>query len=302
MMARAMSPAARRWLVIVAVPAVVAVALLGRAWIYKSEQKGQAPAEPFRIAGNLYYVGANDMASFLLTGPEGDALIAGGYPANAPLVIASIAALGFDIRDVKVLVNSDAFGDNAGAIAALQQASGAAFWASDEDADVIAAGGAGGSFLGPFSFLTFLPFVKYPRPRVDHRVKDGDTIRLGPIALTAHVTAGHTPGSVSWSFPVRDGDRELLVVHVCNLGPPPAIYMGRPPEIRAGFERSFTTLRHLSADIWVTTHARAFGRYRKFLERANAKDPADPFIDRAGYLDYIDSAENAFRKLTGEGR
>lgn len=301
-MIRAMSAAARRWLLILAVPASVALVVLGRAWIHKSEQKGQAAAEPFRIAGNLYYVGANDMASFLLTGPEGDVLIAGGYPANAPLVIASIAALGFDIHDVKVLVNSDAFGDNAGVLAALQQASGAALWASDADADIVAAGGAGGAWLGPFDVVTFLPFLKYPPPHVDHRVKDGDTIRLGPIALTAHLTAGHTRGSTSWSFPVHDGSRELLAVHVCNLGTPPALFMRHPPEVRAGFERSFLTLKNLPADIWITTHARAFGRYGKFIERANAKSPADPFIDRAGYLDYIDNAEEAFRKVTGDAR
>jgi metallo-beta-lactamase class B len=299
---RNISTTTRRWLAVLAVPAAVALFFFGREWSHKSEQKGQAPAEPFRIAGNLYYVGANDLASFLLTGPEGDVLIAGGYPANAPLVIANVAGLGFDIRDVKVLVNSDAFGDNAGALAALQQASGAALWISDADADVIAAGGAGGSSLGTFNFLTFLPFWKYPSPRVDHRFKDGDTIRLGTIELTAHVTGGHTPGSTSWSFPIHDGNRELLAIHVCNLDPPPALYIGAHPEIRAGFERSFRVLASLPADIWMTTHARTFGRYRKFTERANAKNPADPFIDRQGYLNYIDSAEETFRKLIGDGR
>jgi metallo-beta-lactamase class B len=73
--------------------------------------------------------------------------------------------------------------------------------------------------------------------------------------------------------------------------------LGEYPEIRANFERSFRTLRSLSADIWVTPHPRDFGRYSKFRERANAKDPAGPFIDREGYLAYIDSAEARYRSL-----
>jgi metallo-beta-lactamase class B len=289
----------RRWLMIGLGLAAIPIFFLGREWKHRSDLKGQGPAEPFRIAGNLYYVGANDLTAFLLTGPEGDVLIGGGYPTTAPLIMASIAQLGFDIRDVKVLLNSNALDGSAGGLAELQKASGAQLWISEGDADVVAAGGAGGSFLGPFSFITYLPILRYPAPRVDHRFKDGDTIRVGPIELTAHITAGLTPGCTSWSFPIRDGDRELLVVHICGLEAPPALSLGEYPEIRADFERSFRELRSLPADIWVTSHAREFGRYRKFLARATAKDPADPFIDRDGYLSYIDSSEARFRKLLG---
>jgi metallo-beta-lactamase class B len=81
--------------------------------------KGQGPAEPFRIAGNLYYVGASDLTAFLLTGPEGDVLIGGGYSTAAPLIMASIAQLGFDIANVKVLLNSDALDGQAAARTAL---------------------------------------------------------------------------------------------------------------------------------------------------------------------------------------
>jgi metallo-beta-lactamase class B len=210
--------------------------------------------------------------------------------------MASIAALGFKIGDVKVLLNSHAHFDHAGGLAELQQASGAELWISEADAAVVAAGGAGDPSLGPVRFVSYLPIVNYPAPRVDHRFKDGVTIRVGPIALTAHVTAGHTPGCTSWSFPVRDGDRELLAVHICSLEAPAALSFGEYPEIRADFERSFRVLRSLPADIWVTSHARAFGRYAKFLERADARNPADPFIDRKGYLRYIDNAEDKLRQ------
>ena len=290
----------RRWLVLLlGVAATLAVVVFGK-WWDAANRGGQQPAEPFLIAGNLYYVGANDVTSFLLTGPEGHVLIDGGYPGTAPMIMASIAKLGFDIRDVNVLLNSHAHFDHAGGLAALQEASGAELWVSEGDADPIAAGGAGGSFLGPFSFISYLPILRYPAPRVDHRFEDGARIRLGPIELTAHVTAGHTPGCTSWSFPVRDGDRELLVVHIGGLTPPPALSLGEYPEIRAAFERSFRTLRSLPADIFLTTHARKFGRWRKFQESLEAEDPVEPFIDPEGYLRYIDSAEERFREVLAD--
>jgi len=279
--------------------AVVAVILVIK-WKEASDHGGQQPAEPFRIAGNFYYVGANDVTSFLLTGPEGHVLIDGGYPGTAPMIMASIAKLGFKITDVKVLLNSHAHFDHAGGLAALQKASGAELWVSEGDADIVAAGGAGEPGLGPFRFISYVPLLRYPAPRVDHRFKDGATIRLGPIELTAHVTAGHTPGCTSWSFPVRDGDRELHVVHICSLTLPLALSLGEYPGIRADFERSFRTLRSLPVDIWVTSHAREFGRYRKFSERARVADPVAPFIDPDGYLRYINSAELRFRKLLAD--
>jgi metallo-beta-lactamase class B len=284
---------------LLAAGAVLAVVAYGK-WLDASNQGGQLPAEPFKIAGNLYYVGANDVTAFLLTGPEGHVLIDGGYPGTAPMIMESIAGLGFDIADVRVLLNTHAHLDHAGGLAALQEASGAELWVSEGEADVIEAGGAGGPFLGPFRFVTYLPFFRYPAPRVDHRFMDGAAIRLGPIELTAHVTAGHTPGCTSWTYPVRDGDRELLVVNVCGLTPPAALSMGEYPEIRAGFKRSFRTLRSLPADIFLTPHARDFGRWRKYQESLEAGDPAGPFIDPEGYLQYLDSAEERYREAIAD--
>ena len=292
----------RRWMVLLAgVVSVLAVIGVTK-WRTASNNGGQKYAEPFRIAGNLYYVGANDVTSFLLTGPEGHVLIDGGYPGTAPMIMASIAKLGFDIKDVKVLLNSHAHFDHAGGLAALQKASGAELWISEGDADIVEAGGAGEPGLGPLKFITYIPLLRYPAPRVDHRFKDGAKIRVGPIELTAHVTAGHTPGCTSWSFPVRDGDRELLVVHICSLTLPPVLEFApkRYPGIQADFERSFKTLRSLPADIWLASHAREFGRWRKFTDRANARNPADPFIDRAGYLSAISRAEKRFHEAIGD--
>jgi len=261
-------------------------------WREASRQGGQQPADPFQIAGNLYYVGANDVASFLITGPEGHVLIDGGYPGTAPMIMASIAELGFKMRDVKVLLNSEPHYDHAGGLAELQQASGAELWASEASARVIAAGGDDRDVFPPLRILFWTGISKYPAPRVDHRFKDGDTIRLGPVALTAHITGGHTRGCTSWSFSVMDGERALNVVSACSL----VVLQGSRYEgYQADFERTFSVLRQLPADIWVTSHARLFDRYRKFLARGTAKHPADPFIDPQGYRAYIDKGEAQFR-------
>ena len=283
--------------------AIVAIVLFGK-WREASKNGGQRPAEPFRIAGNLYYVGASDVASYLIAGPQGHVLIDGGYPGTPPLIMASIAKLGFDIHDVKILLNSEPHYDHAGGLAELQRASGAELWASERSADVIAAGGGEEASTFPVvKVLYWLGLTRYPAARVDHRFADGDTIRLGGTVLTAHITPGHTRGCTTWSFPVRDGDRTLNVVHRCSLTLLPGMRLVEPqryPGIRADFERTFRTLRGLPVDIWITAHAREFGRYRKFSQRTGAADPAAPFIDRAGYLRSIDSAQVRFERLLVE--
>jgi metallo-beta-lactamase class B len=248
------------------------------------------PCEPFRIAGNLYYVGSGDVTAFLLTGPQGHVLIDGGYPESAPMIEKSIGQLGFEITDVEVLLNSHAHFDHAGGLKALQDASGAQLWISEGDAEAIASGGA----RDPGAALS-----RYPAPRIDHRFRDGAAIRLGPIELTAHVTPGHTRGCTSWSFPVRDGERELRAVSICSLSLLPGMSLVEPetyPGIRADFERSFRTLRALPGDLFLGAHAGFFDMQGKLRERARAEDPAAPFLDRAGYLAFIDQAEEKFRR------
>jgi metallo-beta-lactamase class B len=279
-------------LVVLLALSVAPAVYLGRIWKARADRGGQEPAEPFRIAGNFYYVGANDLAAFLIAGPEGHVVLDGGkHPVSAPLIMASIAKLGFDIKDVKVLLNSAPSPDHAGGLAALQQASGAELWASEASTDVIASGGDDPHFALPLRIFVQIGFG-YPPARVDHRFKDGDTIRVGPIALTAHITGGSTPGCTSWSFPVRDSDRVVNVVSACPL----EVVIGmRYREQRADIERSLSVLRSLPADIWVTSRARPWGRYRKFVASKTAKNPVDPFIDPGGYRAYIDDAETELR-------
>jgi len=278
--------------VLVLVGPLIALAIVVGRWGNANKIGGQGPAEPFRIAGNFYYVGATDVSAFLITGPEGHVVLDGGYPTTARLIMASIAKLGFDIKDVKVLLNSEPHPDHGGGLTVLQQASGAQLWASEASADSLASGGDDPDVVLPLRTLLWIGVLGYPPPRVDHRFKDGDTIRVGPIALTAHVTAGHTRGCTSWSFPVRDGDRVLNVVSACDMG---VLATSTYPEQAADRERSLRVLRSLPADIWVTAHARWWGRYRKFIASSTAKNAVDPFIDPEGYHAFIDAAEAELR-------
>lgn len=283
----------RRWRLPIAGGVAIVALLLGIAWKRNGDNGGQLPAEPFRIAGNFYFVGANDVSAFLLTGPDGHVLLDGGYPGTASMIAASVEQLGFDMGDVRVLINSEPHLDHAGGLAALQRMSGAALYASQESAYSLATGGDDPDIILPLRALIRLGVLAYPKARVDHVVRDGDVVRVGPLALTAHITGGHTRGCTSWSFDVQEGERTLKVVSACSL-----IVLGgmRYAEQGADLERSFATLRGLPADIWVTSHGRLWGRYRKFAARDTAADPVAPFLDRAGYLEYVDTAEARFRR------
>ena len=287
-----MTPSRRRALFATALVLGVTLLLLAR-WGNANKIGGQQPADPFRIAGNFYYVGANDVSAFLLTGPEGHVVIDAGYPTTAPMIMASIANLGFNIRDVKILLNSEPHPDHGGGLKVMQDASSAQLWASAASAYSLASGGDDTDAFLPLRGLLWLGVVGYPPARVDHVFKDGETIRLGPIAITAHITAGHTRGSTSYSFKVQDGDRTLNVVSVCDTG---VLSLTSYPEQAADRERSIKLLRSLPVDIWVTNHARAWGRYRKFSASSTMKNPVDAFIDPEGYRAFLDKAEKELRE------
>lgn len=282
----------KRYILLVLAVILVPLAVFGFIkWREAGMQGGQKYAEPFRIAGNFYYVGTNDISEFLITSPQGHVLIDGGYPSNPPMIIASIRKLGFDISDVKILLNSEPHYDHAGGLAQLQKVSGAKLYASAKSAEAIERGGDDPTDILPIRILHKIKIISYPAARVDHIVKDGDTVRLGSIELVAHLTPGHTRGCTTWTFPVHDDEKTLHVVSACSL-----VKMGvnSYPGQTQDFEHSFAVLRSLPADIWVTSHARLWGRYRKFAAQDTAK--VNPFIDPAGYRSYIDSSAANFHR------
>ncbi|HUP87842.1 MAG TPA: subclass B3 metallo-beta-lactamase [Longimicrobiales bacterium] len=278
----------RTWLAMLVGVLVSLAVILYPKWREGSEIGGQKPVQPFRIAGNFYYVGANDISSFLITSPQGHILIDGGYPRTPSLIIASIAKLGFDIKDVKILLNSEPHYDHAGGLATLQRSSGAQLYASELSADVIESGGYDPQVIFPIKLLFWTGVTRYPSPKVDRRLRDGAKIELGGNEVTAYITPGHTRGCTSFSLVVHDKDRDFRVVSACSLN---AMGGMKYPDYKTDFAKTFRVLRSLNPDIWVTSHARHWGRWRKFSQLGSARDSVAPFIDREGFRAYVDTGE-----------
>jgi metallo-beta-lactamase class B len=245
------------------------------------------PVAPFRIAGNLYYVGAIEITSYLITTPEGHFLLDGGFVETAPQIEHNIAGLGFKLSDVKFLLNSHAHYDHAGGLAELKKVTGAKFLASEGDAPLLRSGGHGDFRFG--DTLTFPPIVP------DQIVHDGEAVRLGNQMVVAHLTPGHTKGCTTWTTKIRNGDRVYDVVFVGSQSALDYKFVGQEsyPGITVDFERSFALLNHLSCDIFLASHSGFFHFVEKH-ERLLRGD-ANAFIDPNGYKAYLRESEQEFR-------
>ncbi len=215
-----------------------------------------APQKPFRLFGNTWFVGTHGLSALLITSPQGHVLIDGGLPASAPIIIANIRALGFLIEDVRLIVNSHAHFDHAGGIAELQRASGAEVAASPASAPVIRAG-----LSGPDD-PQFGVLLAYPPTAKVRTIADGETLRVGGLAVTAHFTPGHTAGGTSWTWRSCDGAVCKDMVYADSQTPVSAdnFFFTRSttyPTVMADFERGHAVLEHLSCDILITPHPSA---------------------------------------------
>jgi imidazolonepropionase-like amidohydrolase len=267
-------------LVVTAAEALAQADPVSRSW--------NQPVEPFRIAGNLYYVGASDVTSFLLTTPEGHFLIDGGFEETAPMILANVGRLGFRVEDVRVLLASHAHYDHAGGLAALRRASGATFHSSRGDAPLFARGGR----RDP-QFRDRFPF---PPIEPDRVIEDGEEVTVGDTTLVARLTPGHTPGCTTWTTTIRDGAAAYDVVFLCSPTVPAPYRLTanrRYPGAVADYRRQFEVLRSLEPDIWLASHGSFFDLQGK-RERGS-------FVDREGYRSFVEAQERAFqRHLAGE--
>ncbi|HRK63646.1 MAG TPA: subclass B3 metallo-beta-lactamase [Terricaulis sp.] len=220
---------------------------------YSLTQQDNHAAPPVEIAQGVYYVGASDIAAYLIDTGEGLILIDGGYAETAPIILDNIRALGFAPSDVRILLNTHAHFDHAAGLAALKQATGAQLYASPEDAALLRAGGRGDFFLRDF--------FRYTPVSADHELRDGEAVTLGAVTLTAHFMPGHTKGCTSWTFPatMRDGAvRQTLVI--CSLSTLRYDLVGNAdyPEIAADYARTYEALNALPCEIFLGAHGRWF--------------------------------------------
>jgi metallo-beta-lactamase class B len=243
------------------------------------------PMEPFRIIGNVHYVGTAHIGAYLITDPAGHVLIDGGMEESAPLIAANIVRLGFRIEDVRHLLINHAHWDHAGGLAELQRRSGAGVVASAADAADLERG----ANADRDDTARFAPVA------VDRHIADGDRLRVGADELVAHLTPGHTRGCTSWTFRAREGERSYDVMFACSLTVAGRRLVGRDPypEAAADFEATFARLRAIPADVFLGFHGEQFGLEEK--RRRRIAGNALAFVDQREAPRRIASAEAAFR-------
>jgi metallo-beta-lactamase class B len=245
------------------------------------------PFQAHKIAGNLYFVGTRGLAVYLITTPEGHILINGVYPASVPLVRASVEALGFRIRDIRLMLNSHAHPDHVSGNADLKTFTGASVLVMDDDVEVIKSGGR--------SDFQYANQENFPAGPVDRVLRDGDQVALGGMSLKAIKTPGHTRGCTTWTFSVTDAGRTHNVVILCSINFNPGYRLVDNeawPQIAAGFAHTYKTVTALPADIWLAPHGFMFGLVERF-EKLQAGG-ANPYIDPEGYKAYVAARRNDF--------
>lgn len=247
------------------------------------------PFPPFRIAGNLYYVGTKDLASYLVTTPRGNILIDCEMNADVPLIKASVEKLGFKFQDTKILLISHAHFDHDAGCAAIKDATGAAYMVMDADVPVVESGGKADFQYGRSADDLYQP------TKVDRVFHDGSEVKLGGTVLVAHLTPGHTKGCTTWTMTVSEGGKTYDVVIVGSPYVNPGYKLvnnAAYPQIAEDYERGFRVLKSLPCDIFLGAHGSYFGLQAKYAAMQRGK--GNPFIDPDGYKKFVMEAEQAF--------
>lgn len=271
---------------------IIGALLLAAPWLHaQTNPDWITPIAPYRIAGNLYYVGSRDLASYLIVTPQGDILINSNLESSVPMIRAGVERLGFKFKDIKILLISHAHFDHDSGSAELIRQTGARYMVMDGDVSVVESGGATDFAYGKDT---------YAPAKVNRILHDGDAVKLGGTVLIAHKTAGHTRGCTTWTMQVKEAGRALDVVIVgsWNVNPgwrlvdrpdQPASY----PGIAADYRRTFATLKRLPCDIFLGAHGAYFGMLAK-LDRIKAGARENVWIDPSGYQAAVAEREQAF--------
>jgi metallo-beta-lactamase class B len=240
------------------------------------------PADPVKIVGPVYFVGTKGLCSWLITTPQGHILLNTGLPGSGPMIEASIRKLGFNPKDIKILVASHAHLDHVGGFTYLKKISGAKMEMMDRDVSVLESGGKSDFFYGTHKDMVF------PSVKVDRALHDGDTIQLDNITLTAHLTAGHTQGTTTFTTTISDSGKSYVVVFPDGTSVNPGYQLAKNPSypgIASDYRHTFEVLGSLHPDIWLAPHVEAFDFWNK---RARAStEGVKAWIDPDGYKRFV---------------
>jgi metallo-beta-lactamase class B len=250
---------------------------------------------PLRIVGNLYYVGDNDLASYLVVTPKGDILINTGFEYSVPEIQSRVRALGFQAKDIKILLVTHAHSDHAAGEAKMKKLTGAKMLAMREEVELLETGGKTDYLFGSSGW--------FPPVKVDHALEDGEKIELGGSVVTAYLHPGHTKGSTSFAMEIAEAGRTYRVL-IANLGNindgTVLLHNPRYPNIIQDYARTFQAQKELPCDIFLTSHAGQFG----LLNKWHPGDVYDPsrFVDPAGYVRAVERSESRYLRQLEEER
>jgi metallo-beta-lactamase class B len=243
-----------------------------------------APQEPFAVYGNTYYVGTGGISAVLITSSAGHILIDVGAPKVEKEIAAHVRKLGFRVEDIRYILNTHAHQDHAGAIAAMQKLSGATVLGSPSSVRVLASG-------QPDEADPQFPGLAPMAPVTNLRtVRDGETIQLGSLAVTAHFTPGHTKGGTSWTWQSEEGGRTVNLIFadsVFALAAKGRRFSGNPlyPQAQTDVERSMATIESLTCDVLIAAHPEAGGLWERKAKQAKMGNAA--FIDTTACRSYV---------------
>jgi metallo-beta-lactamase class B len=247
------------------------------------------PIKPYRVVGNIYYVGSEGLSAWLITSSEGHVLLDSGPSADgAKLIERSIQQLGFQLADVKILINTHAHFDHAGGMAQLKADTGAKVWASRLDEPALEQGHhIGDNENGPTPF---------PAVKVDKSFGDGQKLKLGETALVAHLTPGHTLGCTTWTTAVVEKGRPLNVTFPCSLSVAGNVLVGNKGHrsIVADYRSSFVKMRAIPTDVMLPSHEEQGDLLAK-RQKMLRGDP-NAFIDPTELARFVDGYETRFNQ------
>ena len=242
------------------------------------------PFPAHKVIGNVYYVGSDQLASYLITTPDGHILVNSSFESTVPVIRAAVEKLGFKFGDVKILLGSHAHGDHMDGDALVKELTKAQVMAMEQD----------------------VPALRRMRPNgkehpIDRVLRDGDEVKLGGTTLVARRTGGHTPGCTTWTMQASEAGRSYNVAILCSVGVNPGyVLVGNKdyPDIADDYIRSFKLLRTLPVDVFLGAHGSFYGLTEKYARLE--KGGANPFIDPAGFKAHLDRQEQNFNARLAE--
>ncbi|WP_244750140.1 subclass B3 metallo-beta-lactamase [Rhizobium cremeum] len=265
--------------------------------IARKALKWDVPTEPVHIAGPLYFVGTAGLSSWLFATSEGHILLNTGMPGSGPMIVDSIKKLGFKAEDIKIIINGHGHADHAGDFAFMKKLSGAQLAIMEPDVAMIEDGG-----KSDFHYGKDWKIMGQPPVKVDRVLRDGDTVKLGEVILTAYNTPGHTRGSTTWVTTVVEGGKVYSVAFPDGGGFNPGYRVAGPAPSYSGMTEDYRRTHHtwemLKPDIWGGHHTEYFDLEGK-RERAKTEGVA-AWVDPEGYRRFVAGKKSAFEKEVDE--